>query len=285
MQDDYYIERSNAKTFLKTPAERLKIIEKLVSTSTSQLPVKKDSGRNLWTRSLDWFLRSARHHVPRLYKIGAAITAFMVFLYGRLVALTVRLTKGGNFSWPDIPAPGVLALWHGDAPSFLVAFAAQRPQVDVAIMISLDPRGDYLALLCRLFGFTVVRGGGAEHGWEALNDLAHKIEEGACAVLTADGGGPAEIVKVGALALASATHVPLVPLSANCHPAIVERRKWDAARNPVPFGNLAVVVGEARMIEPLSDFDAIEQNRQYLQQALKQLGVEARLILGQAATS
>jgi lysophospholipid acyltransferase (LPLAT)-like uncharacterized protein len=185
-----------------------------------------------------------------------------------------------HIRWPDIPAPCVLSLWHDDAPSFLVAFATRRPAVDLAILISLDARGDFLALLCRLLGFTVVRGG-TEHGWEVLIDLARKIEEDACVILTADGGGPAHVVKVGALALASATCVPLVPLSANCHPAIVERRKWDAARNPVPFARIAVALGEARTIEPLSNSETIEENRRYLQSALEELSIETRQIFGQ----
>jgi lysophospholipid acyltransferase (LPLAT)-like uncharacterized protein len=280
MQDNYYIEASDLKAGTETAADRLNMIEKLLSTSSAQLPVKKQSGRNLLTRSLDWFFGTARYYVPRLYKIGTAITAFMVFLYARLVALTLRLISGGHFRWPDIPAPCVLALWHGDAPSFLVAFATRRPASDMAILISFDARGDFLALLCRLLGFTVVRGGGADHGWEVLIDLAHKIEEGACVILTADGGGPAHVVKVGALALASATRVPLVPLSANCHPALVEQRKWDAAHNPVPFAKVVVVLGQARTIEPLSDLETIEESRRYLQSALEELSIETRLILG-----
>jgi lysophospholipid acyltransferase (LPLAT)-like uncharacterized protein len=280
MQDNYYIEASDVEADTETAADRLKIIKRLLSTSTAQLPVKKQSGRNLLTRSLDWFFGAARLYVPPLYRIGAAIIAFVVFLYARLVALTVRLMRGGHLRWPDIPAPCVLVLWHGDAPSFLVAFATRRPDVDLAILISFDARGDFLALLCRLLGFTVVRGGGTEHGWEVLIDLARKIEEGACVILTADGGGPAHVVRVGALALASATRVPLVPLSANCHPAIVERRKWDAARNPVPFAKIAVALGEARMIGPLSNLETIEENRRYLQSALEELSIETRQILG-----
>jgi lysophospholipid acyltransferase (LPLAT)-like uncharacterized protein len=99
-------------------------------------------------------------------------------------------------------------------------------------------------------------------------------------ILTADGGGSAHVVKVGALALASATRVPLVPLSANCHPAIVERRKWDAARNPVSFGKVAVVCGKPRAIESLSDLETIEENCRYLQSALEELSRETREILG-----
>jgi lysophospholipid acyltransferase (LPLAT)-like uncharacterized protein len=280
MEEDYYIEASDLKADTETAADRLNMIERLLSTSTAQLPVNKQSGRNLLTRNLDWFFGAARQYVPPLYRIGAAISAFVVFLYARLVAVTVRLMRGGHLRWPEIPAPCVLALWHGDAPSFVVAFATRRPAVDLAILISFDARGDFLALLCRLLGFTVVRGGGAEHGWEVLIDLARKIEGGACVILTADGGGPAHVVKVGALALASATRVPLVPLSANCHPAIVERHKWDAARNPVPFARIAVALGEARTIEPLSNLETIEENRRYLQSALEELSIETRQILG-----
>lgn len=280
MKDNYYIAASDVKAVPETAADRLNVIKRILSTSSVPSPVKKQSGRNLLTRSLDWFFATAQYYLPQLYKIGAAFFAFIVFLYARLVALTVRLVSGGHFRWPDIPAPCVLALWHGDAPSFLVAFAKRRSAREMAILISCDPRGDFLALLCRLLGFTVVRGGGTDHSWEVLIDLAHKIEEGACVILTADGGGSAHVVKVGALALASATRVPLVPLSANCHPAIVERRKWDAARNPVSFGKVAVVCGKPRAIESLSDLETIEENCRYLQSALEELSRETREILG-----
>jgi lysophospholipid acyltransferase (LPLAT)-like uncharacterized protein len=279
MKNDYYITAADVKAVPETAADRLNTIKRILSTSNAQLPVKKQSGRNLLTRSLDWFFGTARYYLPQLYKIGAAITAFVFFLYARLVALTVRLVGGGDFRWPDIPTPCVLALWHGDAPSLLVAFAKRRAAGDMAILISFDPRGDFLALLCRLLGFTVVRGGGTDHSWELLINLAHKIEEGAGVFLTADGGGSAHVVKVGALALASATRVPLVMLGANCHPAIGERHKWDAARNPVPFGKVAIVCGPARTIESLSDLETIEENWRYLQSALEQLSIETREFL------
>jgi lysophospholipid acyltransferase (LPLAT)-like uncharacterized protein len=282
MQDNYYTEAPEAKADTEMAVDRLKTIERLISTSSAGLPAEKHHGRNLWTRTLDWFFVTVRQYVPPLHWLGVRIAAFITFIYVRLVALTMRFITTGCFRWPNIAAPCVLAMWHGDAPSFLVAFAARRPASDLAIMISLDPRGDFLARLCRLLGFIVVRGGSSERGWEALIDLARKIEQGACVVITADGGGPARVVKVGALALASATHVPLVPLSANCHPAIVEPHKWDAARNPVPFAKVAVATGEPRTIEPLSNLEMIEQNTQCLQLALERLGIETRKFLRQS---
>jgi lysophospholipid acyltransferase (LPLAT)-like uncharacterized protein len=165
----------------------------------------------------------------------------------------------------------------------LLAFVMQRPPVDLAILIAPDPRGDFVALLCRMLGLTVVRGSGDEGGWDALIDLAQKIELGASVIITTDGGGPARVVKVGALALASATGVPLVPLSADCHPAIVERRKWDAARNPVPFARVAIAMGEPLRIGPSTGLEMIEQNRQSLQLALEALSAKPKQMLGTKA--
>ena len=280
MHDNYYKRAGNAKVDIETAADRLRIIERLVSTSGPQPPPEKEIGRNQWTRILDSFFDLVRNNVPPLYSIGARISAIIIFIYARLVALTIGLATTGHFRWPNIPNRCVLALWHGDAPSLLVAFAARRPSVELVILIAPDPRGDFVAFICSMLGLSVIRGGGDEGGWEALIDLARKIESGASVVITTDGGGPAHVVKVGAIALASATSVPLIPLSADCYPAIAERRKWDAARNPVPFGKVAVAMGEPLRIERLTTGEMIEENRQSLQLALEELGSKPKKILG-----
>lgn len=174
----------------------------------------------------------------------------------------------GERRWPDVPARCVLALWHQDAPSLLVAFAMRRPTVRSLIMIARDPRGDCIALLCRLLGLDVVRVGGEAGGWKALVELSEALAEGACVIITADGGGPARVAKVGAVALASAVSVPLVPLAADCYPAIEEPHKWDAARNPLPFSSVLVSLGAARSFEPFVDRGSIEQARKWLEEAL-----------------
>ena len=89
----------------------------------------------------------------------------------------------------------------GDRLALLAAFAKRRPHARTVTMIARDPRGDYIALLCRLIGLGVVRGDSEEGGWDALLQLAHELTDGACVILTAGGGGPARIAKVGAVAL------------------------------------------------------------------------------------
>lgn len=194
-----------------------------------------------------------------------------MFLYAQVVAFTARLVSTGNPQWPNIPAPCVVALWHRDAPSLLVVFAKRRPPVRTVIMVSHDPRGDALALLCRMIGFHVVRGDSEEGGWEALLQLARELVNGALVFLTADGGGPARQAKVGAIALASAVGRPLFPLGADCHPAIEERHKWDAARNPVPFCSLEILLGPSRMFDPFADLSSVEEARAWLEKTLNEL--------------
>jgi lysophospholipid acyltransferase (LPLAT)-like uncharacterized protein len=150
-------------------------------------------------------------------------------------------------------------------------------------MIARDPRGDCLALFCRLLGFRVVRGESGEGGWEALAELAREMARGVCAVITADGGGPARVPKVGAVALASATGAPLMPVGADCRPAIYERHKWDRVRTPLPFGHAAVALGQPCAYPALADSASIEEARRRLQDALNEVAETAQRAVGMKA--
>jgi lysophospholipid acyltransferase (LPLAT)-like uncharacterized protein len=273
MSHDYYIDQPEAITGIETATNRLTHISKLLPHSEKL--TDKSLGRNALTRTLDSLLAMVRKYLPPLHWVVVALIATTLFLYARLVALTSRLLTAGSGDWPDVPTPSILALWHHDAPSLLVAFTKRRPKARTVIMISRDPRGDALALLCRLSGLGVVRGDSHDGGWDALLQLAHELMSGSCVILTADGGGPARVAKAGAVALASSVGAPLIPLSADCHPAIEERHKWDAARNPLPFGNLVVLLGLTRRFEPLEEVSSIEEARSWLEAALNRTSFDA----------
>jgi lysophospholipid acyltransferase (LPLAT)-like uncharacterized protein len=116
--------------------------------------------------------------------------------------------------------------------------------------------------------FDVIRTSGRHGDWSALRELAEKLKQDAFVIITADGSGPARIAKVGAIALASATGVPLVPLIADCHPAVQQSHKWDAARNPLPFSSVSVWMGTPRTFEPFVDWESIECARKWLEDTL-----------------
>ena len=107
----------------------------LVATHESREHNDKEAGRNLWTRTLDAVFRFIRLHARTLHLLGLTLTAVILYIYARLVALTARLATSGELTWPNVPAPSVVALWHGNVPSLLVAFAmgrcAQSPSVQL----------------------------------------------------------------------------------------------------------------------------------------------------------
>lgn len=280
MQTNYYTKEDEAKPTTDSVSERLALFENLMSISVRHsVSDKADAGRNLWTRTIDLIFTFIRKHALPIHKLTVVLTAVVLYCYARFVALTSRLRSAGERAWPDVPRGCVLALWHRDAPSLLIAFLMRQPLAPCSIMISGDSRGDYLALLCRLIGFHVVRGSSEEHGWQALSKLAKALQNGACVIITADGGGPARVAKVGALALASSASAPLLPLAADCYPAIEERHKWDRARNPLPFGLILIAVGSGRVFEPFTKAEEIERARAWLGEELDRISMETRAVL------
>ena len=272
MFDHYHTQKEEPKAEIEVAVDRLNRISELIASSKKQ--TDKNPGRNILTRAIDSTFALVRNYLPPLHWLGAALVATVMFLYTQVVAFTSRLGSTGSPSWPDIPASCVLALWHRNAPSLLVIFAKRRPTGRLAIMISHDPRGDYLALLCRMIGFHVVRGDSEEGGWDALLQLARELMSGASVILTADGGGPARQAKVGAIALAFAVGVPLIPFAADCYPAIEEPHKWDAARNPVPFCSLKILFGPPLTLGPFEDSASVENARIWLEKTLNELDLK-----------
>jgi len=237
-------------------------------------------GRNRVTRTVDLTLELIRRFFPPIHWIAVRFSALLLYGYARAVRATSGIVTVGTYRWPDFPKGSVLAIWHGSAPSLLVAFTARRPSASVKLMVARDARGDCVALFCRWLGFEIVRGDAQHGGWKALIEIANEVHEGAAALISPDGGGPPFVARVGAIALASAAGVPLIPVGADCTPSVFERHKWDDARNPLPYGRIAVACGEPLTFPPFEDAASLENARQQLQDALDHAANEARGALG-----
>jgi lysophospholipid acyltransferase (LPLAT)-like uncharacterized protein len=237
-------------------------------------------GRGRLTRTIDAVLDLVKRYLPPLYWLVVRFGAVLLYGYARSVRATAKITTVGSYRWPDFPPGSVLVIWHGSAPSLLVAFTARRPAMPVKLMVSSDARGDCVALFCRWLGFETVRGDAQHGGWKALIDIANEVRGGGVALISPDGGGPPLFARVGAVALASAAGVPLIAVGACCRPAVFERHKWDQARNPLPYGRIAVACGEALTFATLEDAASLEGARQQLQEALERAANEARRALG-----
>lgn len=237
-------------------------------------------GRNGLSRTVDRTLDFIRRYLPPIHWIAVRFLALLLYGYARAIRATTEIVTVGRFHWPDFPGGSVLAIWHGSAPSLLVAFSARRPSMPVRILVSGDARGDCVALFCRWLGFEIVRGDAQRGGWKALTEMVKQVHNGAAALIVPDGGGPPFFARIGAAALASAAGRPLIPVGADCRPSVFERHKWDKPRNPLPYGRIAVACGEPLTFPRFEDAVALEKARQQLQEALDRAAVEAQGALG-----
>ncbi|HSR07177.1 MAG TPA: DUF374 domain-containing protein [Bryobacteraceae bacterium] len=237
-------------------------------------------GRNRITRSIDKTLEFIRRYLPPIHWVAVKILAVLLYGYARAIAATAKIVTVGSRRWPDVPKGSVLAIWHGSIPSLLAAFTAHRPSTPLTLMVSRDPRGDCVAQLCRWLGFEIIRGDAEHGGLRALIEIANDVHNGGVALISPDGGGPPFVTRVGAIALASATQVRLIPIGADCRPSVFERHKWDKARNPLPYGRIAVVCGEPLLFPAFEDAAALEGARLQVQAELVRTAEEARSVLG-----
>ncbi len=237
-------------------------------------------GRNRITRSIDKTLEFIKRYLPPIHWVAVRVLALLLYGYARAVAATAEIVTAGSRRWPDIPKGSVLAIWHGSTPSLLAAFTAKRPSMPLKLMVSRDPRGDCVALFCRWLGFEVVRGDAKHGGWKALMQIASEVHDSAAVLISPDGSGPPLVARVGAVALASAVRLPLIPVGTDCRLPVFERHKWDDARNPLPYGRIAVACGEPLTFPPFQDAASLERARQQLQEALGCAADEARSALG-----
>ena len=234
------------------------------------------TGRNRLTQIVDAVLEFIKRFLPPVHWVAVRILALLLYGYARAVRATAEIVTVGSYRWPDIPKGSVLAFWHGSAPSLLVAFTARRPSMPVKLMVSRDARGDCVALFCRWLGFEIVRGDAERSGWKALIEIASELHKGDAALISPDGGGPPFVARGGAVALASAVGAPLIPIGADCRPSIFERHKWDDARNPLPYGRIAIACGESLAFPSFQDAASLETARQQLQDALDLAAKQAR---------
>ncbi|MGD1093961.1 MAG: DUF374 domain-containing protein [Bryobacteraceae bacterium] len=237
-------------------------------------------GRNRLTRAIDAALDFIRRFLPPVHWIAVRFLALLLYGYARAVRATAEIVTVGKYRWPEVPKGSVLAIWHGSAPALLVAFTARRPRMPVKLMVSRDPRGDCVALFCRWLGFEIVRGDSGYGGWNALIEIANEVHEGKGALISPDGSGPPFVARVGAVVLASAAHATLIPVGADCSPALFEHHKWDQPRNPLPYGRIAIACGESMSLPPFEDAASLENARQQLQSALDHAAGQARAALG-----
>lgn len=218
----------------------------------------------------------------RLLKSGW-LQALLAWLAARYIWLVWRTTRWTLDCPPETeallrgPHAAVCCFWHGRLAVMRVAWR----DADTArfhILISGHRDGAFIARAVRGLGISVITGSGSKAtsgGTEALQAMRQLLAANQAVGITPDGPrGPLMRAKGGAVMVAQAAGVPLVPVSASVRRGRLIRSwdrfllAWPCNRGVVLFGTPLAVPSDARREE-------IEQARRALEESLNALTAEA----------
>jgi lysophospholipid acyltransferase (LPLAT)-like uncharacterized protein len=195
--------------------------------------------------------------------------------YIRLIGATNRLTYEGSVDYAtlDLSEPLIITMWHGQ---HLLMPTVRRKGHRVVVLISRHRDGDLQAIIAEKLGMETARGSAARDqarviergGISGFLKLRNSLKEGKSVCLTADlSKTVARRAGPGIIQLARAAGVPIAPL------AIASSRRrivgsWDRATINLPFGRMAMVVGDFITVPADADDAVIEEKRLALENEL-----------------
>ncbi len=213
--------------------------------------------------------------------LGSFLASYLRFVHrtNRVIVDPPDLYDIASQHWPFIAA-----MWHGQ--HFLAPFF-RRAEHDVRVLISRHGDGEINAIAASQLGLGLVRGSGGrpkkmhrKGGVAALRNLLGALEEGATVALTADvPKGPARVAGAGIVTLARLSGRPIIPIAPATSRSIT-LNSWDKADINLPFGKMALVLGEPVFVDPDLAEDDLDTVREEVKQALDRATSRAYDLVG-----
>lgn len=178
----------------------------------------------------------------------------------------------------DARKPAIWCFWHG---RMLLMPGMRPPSQKVHVLISQHRDGRLIAEAIHRMKLHTVTGSTSRGARGATIALMRLLRAGDSICITPDGPrGPRMRARKGAVALASLTGVPIVPVIYSTTRAKFNR-SWDRFLIPWPFGRMEVKVGEPIHIPRDADDQALSRARRALENELNRLTAEADSACGQ----
>lgn len=155
-----------------------------------------------------------------------------------------------------------------------------RDRTAGVVMVSGSRDGDIIADTVDRFGMRAVRGSSRRGGRQALDLMIDALRAGdvSAGVIVDGPRGPARIAKSGAVMMARATGLPIVPGTWWARP-LVRVNSWDRTIVPLPFSRIAFAFAEPLYVPADADPAAIEAARDELTRRLEQARAKAQAAL------
>jgi lysophospholipid acyltransferase (LPLAT)-like uncharacterized protein len=194
-------------------------------------------------------------------------------LLGALCA-TVRIERIGTEHYLRFRREGkpvVFVFWHGQMLPLVYAHRGEG----IVVLVSEHADGEYITRVIRRHGFGAVRGSSTRGATQGLRGLIREARAGRDLAVTPDGPrGPAQEFKAGALAVAQATGLPVIPLGVGATSAW-RFSSWDGFMVPRPFSRVRIVYGEPRWVSRDSGREVLDGMAEELGGELDRLSAAA----------
>lgn len=220
----------------------------------------------------------------------------VVYRLLRFVRATQRRVPGSSESVRILHEehPAIVGLWHGQ---HLLAPFFRPSDLPYAALLSRSGDAAINAAVVERFGISTVRGSGGREmsgararnkgGARALVAMRRLLADqtGICMIADVPKGTPRESGQ-GIVTLAKISGRPIIPSAAVTSRHHIVESAWDRTRIPLPFGRIAVVMGEAIHVPADADEALLEEKRREVTRAIETANREAeRLVERQAGRS
>ena len=229
-------------------------------------------------RKLKNFLKATSRVIFRS-KMGRILLSHAVAGYIRLVGITSQIQRNTT---PEAELymrgekAAIFTFWHG---RLLMMSYFRPPQRKLRALVSIHRDGEWLVETLARFDIGLVRGSSNRGGHAALREALQVLQSGENVVITPDGPrGPVEVAQQGAVALASMTGLPIIPVSMSAS-RCRQLGSWDRFMIPWPFTRMSFAVGAPIFVQENVNTDELDRASEALTHALRQLTreVDARV--------
>ncbi|MDY8109337.1 lysophospholipid acyltransferase family protein [Fulvimarina sp. 2208YS6-2-32] len=236
--------------------------------------------------------RLRRFRRKALRKIGRS--RFVNWLAGAAIHRVLRFVARTQTPATDFAAvrlricenhPAIVGMWHGQ---HLLAPIFRPVELPYVALLSRNADAEINAQVVARFGIDTVRGSGGREGGtksekggaRAVIALRKALREGfgVCMIADVPKGTPREAGH-GIVTLARISGRPILPSAAVTSRRRVVRSSWDQTTLPLPFGRMAVVVGEPIHVPADADAALLEEKRREVTRAIEAANRDATRIV------
>jgi lysophospholipid acyltransferase (LPLAT)-like uncharacterized protein len=180
---------------------------------------------------------------------------------------------------PDMPI--IVGMWHGQ--HFMTPFFSRGHRVRV--LISRHRDGEINAAAARRLGVDPIRGSG-DHGRRfdlkggvaAFKTMLTALQDGWNVALTADVPKVSQVAGQGIVMLGRLSGRPIYPVAVATSRRIT-LKNWDRSAVNLPFGTIAIVVGDPVRVPGDADEAMLEECRVAVERELKRVTARAYAIV------